>query len=68
MLRKEYAMTKEQLVYDLAKEIFLRKLPYDYLHDKTHQHHENIIDNCIKVAKLFIERVEKDEEINHSGQ
>lgn len=58
-------MTKEQLIYDLAKEIFLRKLPYDYLHEASKKHHETIMDNAINVAKLFFERVDKDE-ANHS--
>jgi len=54
-------MTKEQIVYDLAKEIFLRKLPVEYLSDKSIKYHETVMDNCINVAKMFYERVEKDE-------
>lgn len=55
-------MTKEQLLYSLAKDIFLKKLPHDYLHDKSKKDHINQIDNAIAVAKLFYERVELDEE------
>jgi hypothetical protein len=55
-------MTKEQLIYDLAKEIFLRKLPIEYLNDKNEDYHFLQIDNSIRVAKLFYKRVEKDEE------
>lgn len=57
-------MTKEQLIYDLAKDIFLRKLPVDYLNDKTQGYHELHINNSIRVAKLFYEQVEKDENAN----
>ena len=60
-------MTKEQLVYDLAKEIFLRKLPVEYLSDKSEKYHTTVMDNCISVAKMFYERVEQDE-ANHSGK
>lgn len=56
-------MTKEQLIYSLAKEIFLKKLPHDYLHDKSRKNHTDQMDNAIAVAKLFYERVEKDEDI-----
>lgn len=55
-------MTKEQLIYNLAKDIFLKKLPHDYLHDKSKKNHSDQIDNAIAVAKLFYERVELDEE------
>lgn len=55
-------MTKEQLIYDLAKEIFLRKLPVEYLSDKSEKYHHTVMDNAIKVSKLFYERVSKDEE------
>jgi hypothetical protein len=58
-------MTKEQLLYDLAKEIFLRKLPIEYLNDKNVDYHHLQIDNAIRVAKLFYERVEHDE-VNNS--
>lgn len=55
-------MTKEQLIYDLAKEIFLRKLPVEYLSDKSEKYHHTVMDNSIRVAKMFYERVSKDEE------
>lgn len=61
-------MTKEQLLYDLAKEIFLRRLPVDYLTDKSQKSHEGLINNAIRVAKLFYEKVEEDEQANNSGQ
>lgn len=57
-------MTKEQAIYDLAKEIFLRKLPVDYLNDKTQRGHEVVMENSIKVAKMFYSAVAKDEEEN----
>lgn len=55
-------MTKEQLLYDLAREIFLRKLPIDYLTDRTEKGQRAIADNAIKMAKLFYEQVEQDEQ------
>jgi hypothetical protein len=55
-------MTKEQAIYDLAKEIFLRKLPVDYLTEKSLKAHEGLMENAIRVAKLFYEQVEKDEQ------
>lgn len=55
-------MTKEQAIYNYAQQIFLKKLPYDYLHDKSQKDFENKMDDAIAVAKLFFERVAKDEE------
>lgn len=60
-------MTEEQLVYELAKEIFLKKLPVEYLHDKNIPYHELQVNNAIKVAKLFYKVVKEDESSNQSG-
>jgi hypothetical protein len=57
-------MTKEQLLYNLAQQIFLKKIPYDYLNDKSKKDYENKMDDAIAIAKLFFERVEKDEQNN----
>lgn len=54
-------MTKEQAIYNLAQQIFLKKIPYDYLHEKSKKDFENKMDDAIAIAKLFFERVEIDE-------
>lgn len=54
-------MTKEQLLYNLAQQIFLKKMPVDYLNDRSKKDYENKMDDAIAIAKLFFERVELDE-------
>lgn len=54
-------MTKEQAIYNLAQQIFIRKMPINHLNEKNQKDYENKIDDSIAVAKLFFERVEKDE-------
>lgn len=55
-------MTKEQALYSLAQTIFLKKMTYDYLNEKSQKDYENKMDDAIAIAKLFFERVEKDEQ------
>lgn len=54
-------MTKEQAIYNYAQQIFLKKLPYDYLNDRSKKDFENKMDDAIAIAKLFFERIENDE-------
>lgn len=49
------------MLYNFAQQIFLKKLPYDYLNDRSRKDFENKMDDSIEIAKLFFQRVEKDE-------
>lgn len=51
---------KEEKLYELAKELFIKRSPPEFLTDKTENGFKSAIENSIKVAKMFLEHFEKD--------
>ena len=52
-------------VFDLAKEIFLKRAPSEFINEKSEAGYKAQAENAIKVAKFFIEVYEK---TNNCGQ
>ena len=48
-------------IYDLAKEIFLKRAPTEFLNEKSESGYKAQAANAIKMAQFFIEYYEKSE-------
>jgi hypothetical protein len=52
-------MSKEEQVYQLAKEIFLKRAPGEFINDKSKPGYEAQAANAIKMAQFFVEYYEQ---------